>query len=150
MIREYIEKIVDNKKTEDMERLGDMLDEIICGMKENNRDLYDEYKMELYEMAYGKVLTREMAEKWVDNMKPKGKWDIETTSAVKRQYGLGNIDDISFYVVMNMLYSDMGDILGDGEDGNSIENYVNATKDWLNDEDIGKDKLYKYWKYVAN
>ena len=78
------------------------------------------------------------------------KWDYGTTSAVKKQYGITNIDDTSFYVVMNMLYSDMNNILGTGDDAESLKKYVNATIDWLNDEDIGKDKLYNYWKYVAN
>lgn len=69
--------------------------------------------------------------------------------AVKKQYGLTAIDDVSFYVVMNMLYSDMSNVLGSGDDTESVSRYVQATRDWLNDEDVGKDKLYNYWKYVA-
>lgn len=142
MIKKYIDKIVENDKPEDMNKLGDMLEEIIYDMKENNPEKFKEYKMKLYEMAYGKVLTKEMAEKWVEEMKPKAKWDYETTSEVKRQYEV-EADDVSFYVVMNMMYSDMSNVLGE-----DVENYVEATKDWLNDIDVGKDKLYNYWKYV--
>ena len=148
-IREYIDKIGENRKPEDMEKLGDMLSELIYMTKESHPDIYNKYKMCLYEMAYGKVLTKEMAEEWVKNMKPMAKWDYETTSAVKKQYGINDIDEISFYVVMNMLYSDMQNLLGDGNSEESLSNYIQATKDWLKDEDIGKDKLYDYWKYVV-
>ena len=150
MVKEYIKQIVDNGKKEDMEELSTMLENVLYEIKEYNNDDFCDYKMELYEMAYGKTLTKEMAEKWVENMQPMAKWDYETTSAVKKQYGITNIDDTSFYVVMNMLYSDMNNILGTGDDAESLKKYVNATIDWLNDEDIGKDKLYNYWKYVAN
>lgn len=148
-VREYIQKIGENKKAEDMEKLGDMLADIIYLTKESHPEIYEEYKMELYEMANGKVLTKEKAEEWVKNMKPMAKWDYDTTVAVKNQRGINDIDDISFYVVMNMLYSDMGNLLGDGDSEESIDTYIEATKDWINDEDIGKDKLYNYWKYVV-
>lgn len=148
-IREYIDKIGEKKNVEDMQKLGDMLADIIYSTKDSHPDIYEKYKMCLYEMAYGEVLTREMAEDWVKNMKPMAKWDYDTTIAVKEQYGITDIDDVSFYVVMNMLYSDMKDVLRDGESEESVSAYIEATKDWLNDEDVGKDKLYKYWKFIA-
>ena len=148
-IRKYIEKIGENKKIEDMEKLGDMLADIIYSTKESHPEIYEKYKMKLYEMAYGKVLTKEMAEDWVKDMKPMAKWDYDTTSVVKKQFGIEDIDDISFYVVMNMLYSDMSNVLGDGETDESLSAYIEATKDWLKDEDVSKNKLYDYWKYVV-
>lgn len=148
-IREYIEKIGENKKVEDMQELGDMLADIIYSTKESHPELYEKYKMKLYEMAYGKVLTKEMAENWVKDMKPMAKWDYDTTSAVKKQFGIEDIDDISFYVVMNMLYSDMSNVLGNGETEESLSAYIHATKDWLYDEDVSKNKLYDYWRYVV-
>ena len=51
-IREYIAKIGENKNVEDMQELGDMLAEIIYMTKESHPELYEKYKMELYEMAY--------------------------------------------------------------------------------------------------
>ena len=147
-VREYITKIGENKKIEDMKELGDMLADIIYDTKESHPELYEKYKMKLYEMANGKHLTKEMAEEWVEHMKPEAKWDYDTTTAVKNQNGINDIDDVSFYVVMNMLYSDMSNVLGDGETEESVGYYIQATKDWLKDEDVGKDKLYNYWKYV--
>ena len=151
-VREYIEKIGDNKNVEDMEKLGDMLAEIIYKTKECHPDIYEEYKMRLYTMAYGKVLTRDMAEHWVESMQPKGKWDFDTTTAVRNQYNIKDISEIAFYVVMNMLYSDMSNVLGDGETQESIDKYVQATKDWLDDADVtgnGEEKLYNYYFYVV-
>jgi hypothetical protein len=150
MVKKYIEAIVSNGKKEDMDALSTMLQDVLYEIKNYDYDKYCDYKMELYEMAYGKTLTKEMAEKWVESMQPMAKWDYETTTAVKKQQGITSVDDISFYVVMNMLYSDMNNILGSGDDAESLGKYINATLDWLNDEDIGKDKLYNYWKYVAN
>ena len=149
MVKKYIEAIVSNGKKEDMDALSTMLQDVLYEIKNYDYDKYCDYKMELYEMAYGKTLTREIAEDWVNNMNPPSKWSFETTSAVKKQYGLTTIDDVSFYVVMNMLYSDMSNVLGSGDDTESVSRYVQATRDWLNDEDVGKDKLYNYWKYVA-
>lgn len=148
-IREYIDKIGEKKNPEDMEKLGDMLADIIYSTKESHPEIYNKYKMCLYEMAYGKMLTKEMAEEWVKDMKPMAKWDYDITTVVKQQRGINDIDDVSFYVVMNMLYSDMKNLLGDGETEESLNNYIQATIDWLKDEDIGKDKLYDYWRYVA-
>ena len=149
MIKEYIETIVENGKREDMDELSGMLQDVLHKLKEYDHEEYNDYKMRLYEMAYGETITREMAEKWVNSMVPSGKWNFETTSLVKKQNGITTIDDVSFYVVMNMLYSDMSNVLGSGDDPESIARYIQATKDWLNDEDIGPNKLYKYWRYVA-
>lgn len=149
-IREYIKKIVENKKIEDMSKLGDMLADIIYSMKEGHPEAYEKYKMELYTMAYGKTLTREMADEWVDNMKPRAKWDYDTTSTVRRQYGINDIDDISFYVVMNMLQSDLSNVLGESDSQEGVRKYVQATRDWLKDEDVKSpnEKLYNYWRYI--
>ena len=62
MIRKYIEKIGENRNVEDMEKLGDMLSEIIYKTKESHPDIYKKYKVELYEMAYGKKLNEEIIE----------------------------------------------------------------------------------------
>ena len=148
-IRENIAKIGENKKIEDMQKLGDMLTELICMTKDSHPEIFEKYSMEIYEMAHGKVLTKELAEEWVEDMNPPCKWDFETTSTVRKQHNIMDIDDVSFYVVMNMLYSDMSNVLGDGNSTESLNTYIQATRDWLKDEDIPEHKLYNYWKYVV-
>lgn len=151
MIKEYISQIVENGKQEDMEKLSDMLDDTIETIKENDPEKYKEYKMCLYEMAYGEILTDEMKEKWVRDMKPLAKWTKEEVESVVKQYGL-KVPAMSAYVIMNMLYSDMKSALGSGDDEESLQRYIQATNDWYFDEDATNTqeaKLYNYWKYIA-
>lgn len=151
MIKEYIEKIVENGKQEDMEKLSDMLDETIEMMKENEPEKYKKYKMCLYEMANGKVLTDEMKEEWVRSMKPLAKWTKEEIESVISQYEL-KVPVMSAYVIMNMLYSDIKSALGIGDDEESLQRYIQATNDWYFDEDATNTeeaKLYNYWKYIV-
>ena len=95
-------------------------------------------------MANGKVLTEEMAYKWVENMKPKGEhWTIEETTNAMKEMGY-NLNSMDFYVVANMMYNDYYDLVKDNEELALKMAYM-----WLNDEDSVKDKLYEYYKYVA-
>lgn len=148
-VKHYISKIVEGKDLDEMVKLSDMLEEAMMRLKQYDKDGYEDMEICLYEMAYGKVLTKELAEDWVDNMEPASKWDYDTTSTVRKQHNIIDIDEISFYVVMNMLYSDMSDVLGDGNSAESLNSYIQATKDWLHDEDVADDKLYNYWRYVV-
>lgn len=143
-IREYIKKIGENKKIEDMQELGDMLADIIYSTKESHHDLYEKYKMKLYKMAYGEVLTEDMAKDIVHEMKPSGEhWSIDQTSEVKKQYGLNNISDVDFYTVMNMAWNDYKDIFGD-----NLEMYVNYSKAFIEDEDAKKGKVFIYFTKI--
>lgn len=145
MIHKYIEKIVENNRQEDMQELSEILEDVMYKLKDYNEKCFNKYKTHLYEMAYGKVLNMDMAEDWVESMTPPAKWTFEETSAVKRQYGLQDISDIDFYVVMNMLYSDMHEMYGE-----DVDRYVRATKLWLNDPDAKEGKLYNYRKYIID
>lgn len=150
-VRKYIEKIGENKKVEDMQKLGDMLAEIIYSTKESHPDIYEKYKMKLYEMAYGKVLTKEMAEEIVDKMQPYGEeWDIETTTAVKNQFELKDISDIDFYTVMNMYYNDNKDTVDKFADTEEkqLEMYVSLAKDFILDKDAKEGKVYTYFMKI--
>ena len=60
-IKEMIETVISKGKTEDMLKLNDMLNELICDLKVENPKLYREYKKELYDSAYGLVMMDGMA-----------------------------------------------------------------------------------------
>lgn len=142
-IRDYINKIVINGKQDDMEELSNMLDDLICDLKEEKPKLYKKYKDELYEIANGKILNEEMAYKWVNNMKPVGEhWTIEETTNAMKQMGY-NLNNIDFFVVANMMYNDYYDLVKEDEELALKLSYM-----WLNDEDSVKDKLYEYYKYI--
>lgn len=145
-IRDYINKIVINGKQDDMEELSNMLDDLICDLKEEKPKLYKKYKDELYEIANGKVLTEEMAHEIVENMKPLGEyWDINTIKQIKSSAGL-TYNDYDFYTVMNSLVNDYGEII-DKED---IEIYVKMAKAFIEDEDATKDKVFVYFTTIPD
>lgn len=150
-IKEYIKKIVANGKQEDMEQLSDILADLMHCVKERDKELYDKFKMKLYVLAYGKVLTEDMAMDIVDDMKPYGEyWDIETTTAVKNQYGLYNISEVDFYVVMNKTYNDNTETVNKFADTDEkrLEMYVSLSKDFILDKDAKEGKVFTYFTKI--
>lgn len=144
-IKKMLEVIIDKGKTEDMYKLNDMLDELICDLKEKQPKLYKEYKMKLMGMAYDYKIDEDMAMEVVNNMKPLGEyWDYDTTSKVKRDYGV-NATDCDFYVVMNSLVNDYSKII----DKDDVETYVKMANAFINDEDAKKDKVWIYFTKIA-
>ena len=144
-IKEYIRKIVDEGSIEDMHTLSDILSEVINIVKDYDMDCYKKYEMELYKMAYGETLSKDMAEDIVSKMRPYGKrWNIEETENVQRQYGLNNISPVDFYVVLNSAYNDYKDLFDE-----NIDMYVRFANDFINDEDAKQGKVFKYFTQIA-
>ena len=150
-IEEYIEKIVDNGKIEDMEELSDMLEDTMEIIKDYDEKCYKDFEMKLYKMAYGKVLTDNMKREWVKKMRPMSKWTEEEVKNIVSQYGF-EVPYMSAFVILNMLYSDMKSAFGDGNDEESLKRYLRGTSDWYFDEDAkvdGEEKLFNYKKYIV-
>ena len=149
-IRKYIAEIGKSKNEANMKELGDILNEVICMCKEPHPDIYEKYKMKLYVMAYGKVLNREMAEDIVYNMEPYGEeWDFDTTSKVKMDYGLKDISDVDFYVVMNKTYNDNHDTVEKFvEEPKRLDMYISLTKDFILDPDAKEGKVFTYFTSI--
>lgn len=144
MIKQYIDRIGETRDVTKMEKLGDILEELLYNLKDNYHDLYEEYKEELYELAYGKKINQEMGMKWVDEMKPVGEhWTIEQTTDAMTNLGY-TFDEVDFYIVANMMYNDYNDLVKEDE-----ELALRLANDWLNDEDAKEDKLYCYWKNIV-
>lgn len=92
-----------------------------------------------------------MKREWVKEMKPMAKWTEEEVKSVVSQYGI-KVPYMSAYVILNMLYSDMKNALGSGDDEESLKRYLQATNDWYFDEDSkvdGEEKLFNYKFYVV-
>ena len=150
-IEEYIEKIVDNGKIEDMQELSDMLEDTMEIIKDYDEKCYKDFEMKLYEMAYGKKLTDNMKREWVKKMRPMSKWTEEEVKNIVSQYGF-EVPYMSAFVILNMLYSDMKSAFGDGNDEESLKRYLRGTNDWYFDEDAkvdGEEKLFNYKKYIV-
>jgi hypothetical protein len=127
-----------------MEKLKDLFIDTIDYLKYKDHDKYEEIESKLYEIYEGKKLTEEIAKEWVTNMIPTYKWSIAEIEKVKDSHKL-TMPTIDLYVIMNMLYTDYGDVLGE-----DLDKYIKLSIDWYNDKDInmtGSEKLYCYWKH---
>ncbi len=151
-IKEYIKKIVDDGKKENMECLSYMLDEAIHKVKECDYDWFCEKKMDLYVMAYGKVLNKEMAEEIIMDMQPYHmRWTLEETEAVRKAYDLGDVRDIDFWVVMNAKYNDNKDTVErfvPDDNEKQLEMYVSLAKDFIKDKDAKDGKVFTYFTSI--
>ena len=140
-IEEYIEKIIDNGKIEDMQELSDMLEDTMEIIKDYDKECYKEFEMKLYKMAYGNHLNKSMAEEIVHKMRPYGeRFNFEETRNLQRQRGIDDIDEIEFYVVINSAYNDYKDIFNE-----DIEGYIRFTIDFIKDEDAKPNKVFNYF-----
>ena len=146
MHKKLLEEMKKRNSKEDLMCLIDITGMALDKMKEEEPEFYEHLESLMYESLYGKVISEEMAEKWVMNLKPMAKWTKEEVTNVTSGTGLKPLEA---YVVMNMLYSDMKNVLGTGDDEESLNKYIQATKDWLTDEDAREDKLYCYYKNIV-
>lgn len=140
-IKSYIDKIVENGKDEDMEKLSEMLVEIIYKMKEPHYDKYKHYKMCLYELAYGKTISDEMREEIVERIGEH--WTLAETETVRSKYGYSDILPNEFNLVMNMAYSDYSNVFGD-----NLDLYAKFSKAFIKDEDAKDGKVYLYFTEI--
>nr|DAH72018.1 MAG TPA: hypothetical protein [Caudoviricetes sp.] len=148
-VKEYIARIIANGNSRDMEELSDMLDKAIYKVKDCDQEWYNEKCMKLYTMAYGKVLTDDMKKKWVQELKPISKWSYEEIENVVRKYNI-NIPVSSAYIIMNMLYSDLKNVLGNGENEESLQKYIETMQYWYYDEDAKNSEENKLFEYYFN
>ena len=135
---------IDYTKPENKLKMNELLVELLDDSMEYDKGMYDYAKCEIYEIAYGKKLNEEMANKWVESMKDYGKhWTMEETTNAMKSLGY-NCDAIDYFVVANMMYNDYNDLVKDDE-----ELALKMAYDWLDDADSVENKLYEYWKYIA-
>jgi len=143
-IEDIIQKIIDNGSIEDMHKLSDILEDSLEMLEKYDKECFEKYEMELYKMAYGSVLSEEMAKEIVSKMKPyRMRWSIEETEEVQNQFGLDNIRPVDFFVVMNQAYNDYKDLFNE-----NIEMYARYANDFINDEDAKKDKVFLYFTQI--
>lgn len=144
-IREDIIKIVDDGDRMEMEELSDMLQEVIEIVFNYNEEKGKEYELKLYRMAWGDVLSKQMAEEIISKMQPYHmRWSLEETRNMQNDYDLDNIRDIDFWVVMNSAYNDYRDLFND-----NIEMYVRYSRDFILDEDAKNNKVFKYFTTIS-
>ena len=109
-------------------------------------------ELKLYKMAYGNKLPDSIKIRWVENMRPSGRWQIQDMQDIYSRYGV-DMPLYSLYVIMNMLYSDMKRVIGEVNSEEDVLKYIQASNDWYYDEDAKNTqeaKLTAYWENVVN
>ena len=152
MHKEYIDKIIMSGNDDQMRDLKEVLVDTITYVKNNDENIYNKIECDLYEIAEGKILTEEKAKEWVSKMIPRAKWTLNDVKQLALRYQL-NMPIVPAYVIMNMMYSDFSDVLGENDTNEIIERYIKAAEDWYYDEDASHtedEKLYCYWKNIVN
>lgn len=130
------------------------------------REFNQDYRMD--EMAYRKggqrmsgygagngyvPFTREIAEEWTSHMEnedgSKGPhWTLDQAKQVMSQRGI-ECDPLEFWVALCMMYSDYCKA-AKKFDVNSLDFYAYMAKAFLDDKDAPKDKLARYYVYIAS
>lgn len=150
MHEKYINDIIMSKDDNKMEELKCVLVDTISHIQNIDPNTYKKIEADIYEIANGYRLDEDAAKEWVNSMQPNAKWTINEIKEIKSKYE-SPMDIIPLYVVMNMLYSDMGDVIGEEINPETIEKYIKASEDWYYDADSRRtedEKLYFYYKCV--
>ena len=117
---------------------------------EEMKDRGDEYAyyksfFTVHESIFGKHFNDTLAKKAVDEMTnidgTTGEhWSMQQTNSLLASQNL-NYNKADFYYVVNMLYSDFSEVLG-----NDASMYLKMARAYLDDPDASKDKAYCLWK----
>ena len=111
------------------------------------------------QMGQGKhdlKMTREMAEEWMMGLQnedgTKGPhWSFDQAKQVMQQRGISS-DPATFWVVLNMMYSDYCKVFKKHGLGERVDFYADMVAAWLNDKDGPEPtkKAAAYYEYVVN
>ncbi len=99
-------------------------------------------------------ITRDTAFKWVSGMEnsdgTKGEhWSLDMTNKLRIREGLTEIPEYEFYAVMNMLYSDYGEVADKYNLVGNLNFWLDMAKAWYYDEDAKSCKTSLYREYVT-
>ena len=139
---DYIDMIISSDNREKMESLRELYKETLDYIKATDLQKYREIECSLYEIIEGKKLNEEKAKRWVSEMKPSAKWSMEDVKGLKTDIPL-----VDFYVLMNMMYTDYHEVLGE-----DVDKYIKMSEAWYYDPDTtkkGSEKLYCYYKNIV-
>lgn len=138
-MREYIDKIVKNGKSEDMECLTDIMIDTLNHIKECDYKDYKKNKAKIIGMAYDYKIDKDLAKEIVEDMKPLGEyWNMET---VYNAIGNDNHRLEDMYVVMNSLVNDYSNVISPDE----VDIYIKMAHAWIDDVDGKENKIWKYF-----
>jgi hypothetical protein len=140
-------KIIANGKSDDMEHLGDLFNEMVSDIKAYDYEEYKRIEFKLYCMVYGEHLSEELATKWVKCMENKDgtrgeHWTFDQTESVRKQHSPTS-NPYDWYATLNMMYSDYYSPKFD------TDTYIALAKNWITDTDVPEGKTLRYYWYVV-
>lgn len=99
-------------------------------------------------------ITRDVAFKWVSGMEnsdgTKGEhWSLDMTNKLRIREGLAEIPEYEFYAIMNMLYSDYGEVADKYNLVGNLNFWLDMAKAWYYDEDAKSCKTSLYREFVT-
>ncbi|PWM78692.1 MAG: hypothetical protein DBY32_04215 [Phascolarctobacterium sp.] len=139
--KEFIKAVSGNAEKEEE------LKEIVCDAVEKIKHYCpEEFWATVYKMhcvAYGPHFDEKLARMAVGKMRnvdgSAGEhWTIEQTSQIADQYGI--VHKADWYYVMNMLYSDFAQVIG-----NDSNTYAKMAKAYMQDPDAPEGKVLNLW-----
>lgn len=147
MHKENIQKIIEHGTIAQMHDMKEIFEDVIDYLKVEDYDKYLCAEYKLHCIAYDGHLGEKLAKHWVSKMKNKDgtcgeHWTWEQIVQVAKDKSL-KYDLSDLYAVLNMVYSDFYSSKFD------TGNYVDLAKDWLDDVDVNKYKLLKYYFFIV-
>lgn len=140
-LKEYMSKVT----SEPIKRQE--LEEVICDaiekLQKHCPEMFWETAFKLHCIVYGPHFDEYLAKKAVGKMKNVDgtlgeHWPMEQTNAIADQHDIEHKCD--FYYVMNMLYSDFYNVLG-----NEASTYARMSKAYMCDPDASEGKPFEIW-----
>lgn len=137
-------KAMDNQEV--IEKMMEDFDIVMDIIKTEHPERYRDIKTNLYILINGYHFDEEtlmdILEDMVNDDGSKApKWSVEETNSVARSNGVSfrNYNQYDWNYVMNMIYSDYCEILGD-----NVSSYVRMAQKFLNDKDAPEGKALRY------
>ena len=128
------------------EAMFHVFDEVLNMMKEYHPDKYDMVQNKLYIALNGYHFNEDMLKEYThhiinDNGSTAPKWSVEDTNSVARNLGLTfkDFNEYDWNYVMNMLYSDYCEVLGE-----TVSSYSKMALKFLDDKDGPSGKALRY------
>lgn len=154
---DYFKKIYEEVKTKT--NANKVMDDVICTMdeflnefKEAHPDKYSILKNKLYIATNGYHFNESILEDALEHMinddGTKGaKWSLNETNSVANSNGVSmkNFNQYDWNYVMNMVYSDYCEVLGD-----NTTSYIKLAHKFLNDKDAPDGKALRYYMCMKN
>lgn len=134
------------KKDEIIERTLEILDKHLEQFKYAHPNEYKDIENCLYIMVYGYHFNQEMLNDAIscminDDGSTAPKWTVSETTQVAKNNGIvfKNFNEYDWNYVMNMIYSDYCNVLGD-----NLVSYIKLSHKFLDDKDAPEGKALRY------